>query len=129
MWVFQPTTYTGQPTLHSHATKLGLRSTSSNAINENKLHVPSLKPASYFAWEHELIKFVIINCNNGEYLITYFIIFHRHLSHRHSSSAHTAWRMLNIPYVLASPSAVCLSKCSLCWLSVTSLPLHSAPVP
>ena len=32
MWVFQPTPYTGQPTRQSHATKLGLRSTSSNAI-------------------------------------------------------------------------------------------------
>ena len=35
MWVFQTTTYTGQLTLHSHATKLGLRSTSSNAISTN----------------------------------------------------------------------------------------------
>ena len=32
IWVFHPTTYTGQLTLHSHATKLGLRSASSNAI-------------------------------------------------------------------------------------------------
>ena len=31
MWVFQTITYTGKPTLHSHATKLGLRSSSSNA--------------------------------------------------------------------------------------------------
>ena len=31
MWVFQTTTYTGHLTLHSHATKVGLCSTSSNA--------------------------------------------------------------------------------------------------
>ena len=31
MWIFKPIIYTGHPTLHSHATKLGLRSTSSNA--------------------------------------------------------------------------------------------------
>ena len=41
-WAFQTTTYTGQLTLHSHTTKLGLRSTSPNAITTEYLHEAGL---------------------------------------------------------------------------------------